>query len=282
MHTLAPTTPPPLRILESDLAALTLDRGQHWGPHDGHCLMEVVSMFAGEPFTDSPACVDPVLANFGTTWNDCLDHGERQALKQYIPQLLGTAKGEELSQRRGWMAADWLVRMNAPAWLELSPALAEHAAKLRALAEITGLQQLASAMPAIDQAQRAAAEAKSAAGGAWNVVDFAVDQLSGDASDVVRDAAEFIAVRPCWISAWQATHDTALDAAWSAASNAARDAHRKAGAKAARAGKQAARDAASAAALQAAYAALDPTQVVLRASLHELYARMIAAQPLEA
>ena len=47
-----------------DLDALTLSSGSHESPSEGHCLLEVVSMFAGEPFSDRPRCVCPVLAAF--------------------------------------------------------------------------------------------------------------------------------------------------------------------------------------------------------------------------
>jgi hypothetical protein len=285
MHTPAPTTPPPRRILESDLADLHLDIGAHQNPQSGHCLMEVVSMFAGEPFSDSPACVDRVLAAFGRTWNDGLPQDERQALKQYIPQLVGTAQGEELSQRRGWMAADWLVRTCTPAWLELSPALAEHAAKLRALAPITGEQELASARPALDQAQQAAAAARDAAWAAARDAAFAA----------ARDAAFAAAWAAAWDAAWAAARDAAWaaarDAAWAAARDAARDAAWDAARDAAwaaawaaarDAARDTARDTAWDAAWDAAAARLESTRAALQASAHELYARMIAAQPLEA
>ncbi len=135
---------------------ITLALGGHNSPAEGHCLLEVVSMFAGEDFDDNPACVDPVLARFGRGWNDSLPQDERQALKRYIPMLPGTNRGQALSDQRMWMCVDWLVRTYVPTWLELVPGLAEHAAPLRALAPITGERELALASPAIDKARRAA------------------------------------------------------------------------------------------------------------------------------
>lgn len=49
-------------LTEEEIATLKLDSGNHSSPEHGHCLLEVVSMFAGEDFGDSPRCVDPVLA----------------------------------------------------------------------------------------------------------------------------------------------------------------------------------------------------------------------------
>ena len=56
--------------MDMDISTVTLNHGQHDDPADGHCLLEVVSMVAGEPFGDRPKCVCPVLAAFGRSWND--------------------------------------------------------------------------------------------------------------------------------------------------------------------------------------------------------------------
>ena len=156
-------------LKEDQIAELVLSNGSHSSPEQGHCLLEVVSMFAGEPFSDHPACVDPVLAEFGRAWNDGMrSDQEREQLKPYIVLLPGTAQGDELSQRRAFMAIDWSIRTSTPAWLDLAPALAEHAAALRALAPITGQQQLADATPTLERAGQAAAAARAAArAAAW-------------------------------------------------------------------------------------------------------------------
>ena len=52
-----------------NLDSVVLAHGSHSSAEEGHCLLEVVSMFAGERFSDNPACVDPVLAAFGRSWN---------------------------------------------------------------------------------------------------------------------------------------------------------------------------------------------------------------------
>ena len=51
------------RTVDFDL--LTLKAGQHSTFDDGACLLEAVSYIAGEPFSDHPKCVCPVLATFG-------------------------------------------------------------------------------------------------------------------------------------------------------------------------------------------------------------------------
>jgi hypothetical protein len=71
--------------------ALTLDRGTHDTAEEGACLLELVSLLAGEEFSDAPRCVSPVLANAGRAWNDSLGDEERQRLLGYADRLLGTA-----------------------------------------------------------------------------------------------------------------------------------------------------------------------------------------------
>src|SRR6202047_1980950 len=60
--------------------ALTLDRGTHDSAEEGACLLELVSLLAGEEFSDAPRCVSPVLANAGRAWNDSLGDEERERL----------------------------------------------------------------------------------------------------------------------------------------------------------------------------------------------------------
>jgi len=41
---------------------IKLSKGRHRGPEDGACAMELASMLAGEPFSDHPDSVCPVIA----------------------------------------------------------------------------------------------------------------------------------------------------------------------------------------------------------------------------
>jgi hypothetical protein len=227
---------------EERIAQLILSSGAHSDPSEGHCLLEVVSMFAGETFSDHPVCVDYVLVEFGRSWNDGMrSDAEREQLKRYIPLLPGTAKGEALSQQRAFMAVDWTIRVNTPAWLDLSPALAEHAAALRALAPILGEQQLADALPTLERAKAASAAAKDAA---W--------AAAGN-------------------SAWDAARAAARAAAWGAAGNSAWAAARDAAQKGLSYGAQVN------AARSVMDAALQPTVEKLQISAHDLYLSMIKA-----
>lgn len=178
--------------MKIDLENIVLSSGAHDSQESGHCLLEVVSMFAGEDFGDSPACVDPVLAGFGRSWNDGMRSDEERAqLKQYITRLPGTANGKELSLKRSWMAFDWLVRVHAAAWLALTPSLKVHADILVSLPAITCKAELDIALPKINEARDAARVAAGAA-----------------ARDAAWDAAR--------VAAWVAAGDAARDAAWDA------------------------------------------------------------------
>ena len=232
-------TPEP-RLTPAQIAELTLSSGAHDSPEKGHCLLEVVSLFAGEEFGDHPECVDPALAEFGRVWNDGLrSDDEREQLKRYIPLLPGTNKGDALSRQRSWMAGDWLIRTCLPAWLDLSPKLAEHAAALRALAPVTDQQGLDLARSALDHAARD--------------------------SDAARDAARD--------AAWAAARDAARDAAWAAARAAARDAAWAAARAASERGEPEYTVASA-----AATAVLKPVCDAMQASAHDLYIAMINAE----
>ena len=65
--------------------------GTHASPQDGRCAMEWVSHLAGEPHSDEPRCVSPVLRAFCITFNDSLEDEPRQGLRPYLARTIGTA-----------------------------------------------------------------------------------------------------------------------------------------------------------------------------------------------
>ena len=107
-------------VREVDLDTIKLKAGSH-APDGEYCVMELVSFVAGEPWSDSPQCVSPVLGAFARAWNDGMrTDDERDSLKPYINRLIGTAGDAEADERRAWLATDWLVRVCTPAWLRLA------------------------------------------------------------------------------------------------------------------------------------------------------------------
>ncbi len=248
----------------------TLAYGTHATPDEGRCAMEWVSYLAGEPHSDEPACVSPVLRAFCMTLNDTLDHGPRQRLRPYLARTIGTA-GDGLDDARSWMAMDWLIRTYAPAWLDAS-ALSESARRLEALRPITDSVALLPALEALVVARRDARGAWAAARAGARTATWAPWSAGRAAA---REAAWASAGAAAWAAARVAVGDIAGDRARAivreiagdAAATVARDA-RTAG------GRAAARD--------AARAALAPTLATLRKSAFALLHQMLPTVPLGA
>ena len=189
-----------------DLDAITLAAGAHGRRTDGVCVMEAVAWWAGEDHSDRPECVSPVIGAFLRTWNDALPDGDRQQLRRWVPEVVGTNAGPAVDVELSWMALDWLVRVHTPAWLRLA-GLIEQAALLTDMAEITPTT-CPSILPTLTAVCNDAAAAGTAAGDAARAAAWAA----------ARDAAGAAAGTAAWAAAW--------DAAWDAARDAARDAQR--------------------------------------------------------
>jgi hypothetical protein len=226
----------------------TLARGKH-DEGEAMCAMEAVAWLAGEPWSDAPQCASPVIAQFMRSWNDALpDVGRTRLLVPLLPDVIGTRTTYADDETRAWMATDWLVRVNTPAWLDLTPSLEAHAAALRALPPIMSSAVARNSQSVITAARDAArAAARAAAGDAARDAagDVAWDAARDAASAAARDAAGAVA----WDAAWVAARAVARAAAWAAA-----------------------RDAAGAAAGDA----LAPTVTTLQASAQDLVRRMCA------
>lgn len=183
-------------MTDIDLDSIHLAKGLHRRPKDGMCLMEAVAFFAGEPHSDRPQCVCPVLAAFGRAWNDALpDEDRNRLLRSFIPRLIGTRSTVEAQERRAFMATDWLVRVAAPAWLRAAE-LDDAAAELEGLAPLTSVEASRDAMPTIEQVRQVAVDT---------------------AKTVSMAAAKIATVNAAWTAAKTAGGTTAVNAAWTAA-----------------------------------------------------------------
>ncbi len=136
----------------------TLAYGTHANPNDGRCAMEWVSHLAGEPHSDQPRCVSPVLRALCIALNDGLDDGPRQRLRPYLARTIGTSD-DDLDPARSWLAMDWLIRLYAPTWL-LAAGLFTSAEALRLLAPILDETSLHATLPALERARRDAHSAR--------------------------------------------------------------------------------------------------------------------------
>lgn len=68
----------------------TLSAGSHDADHGEACVMEYVSLLAGEEWSDRPECTHPMLAHEARTTNDLLRDSDRTRLVPLIGRLFGT------------------------------------------------------------------------------------------------------------------------------------------------------------------------------------------------
>ncbi|HXD63381.1 MAG TPA: hypothetical protein VNV17_02130 [Solirubrobacteraceae bacterium] len=242
--------------------------GTHASAHDGRCAMEWVSYLAGEPHSDQPICVSPVLRAMCIALNDGLEQQPRQRLRPYLTRTIGTSQ-DGLDTQRGWMAMDWLARVYTPAWLRLA-GLTHAAERLEADAVIHGPDDLAAALDLLEVARRETRAARAHAFGSPLPTGWAAALAAGVAG---REAAWACAGAAAWAAARIGIGDIAGDRARAAARAAAGDA-------AAIAVRHSRASACHAGARAAAHAALEPTLERLAASALTLLDRMLPTEVL--
>jgi len=86
---------------------IKLSKGKHASPEDGACVMELASMLAGEPFSDHPASVCPVIASFLRSYNDSIDEDRRQSLYECASRVVGSRAGHRIQEARVERLAEW-------------------------------------------------------------------------------------------------------------------------------------------------------------------------------
>jgi hypothetical protein len=172
--------------LPPDLDRIYLTSGAHTHRDDGVCLLEAVAWFAGEPHSDSPVCVSPVLTEFGHELNDALPDGKRQRLTPLIPRLVGTA-GDGRDEQRGYAALDWFIRVYTPVWSDLA-GLTGEAQALRDLRRIADSSTAQAAEPVLRET-RGKADAIQAAWGAWGAATQATRAAARAARAIAGNAA---------------------------------------------------------------------------------------------
>ena len=69
----------------------TLSAGSHDSDHGEACVMEYVSLLAGEEWSDRPECTHPLLAHEARTVNDLMRDSDRGRLVPLIGRLFGTS-----------------------------------------------------------------------------------------------------------------------------------------------------------------------------------------------
>ncbi len=184
----------------------TLKSGKHNNPDDGLCAMEWVAYLGGEEHSDSPVCVDPPLRKFAIGLNDRLPNDLRQELRPYLARMIGTA-GDGRTKERGFMLADWAVRVTAAEALGAAGRTKE-AATLRDLPEITDRK---SADNAKDVARLIASAPSYAA--------YAASAFAAASADANAAAAAYAAAYAADAAAY-AYADAAASAAYAASASA--------------------------------------------------------------
>lgn len=95
---------------------IKLSKGKHASPEDGACVMELSSMLAGEPFSDHPASVCPVIGSFLRAYNDSIDDERRQDLYAYAARVVGSRASVIIQRGRADRLADWALEMQQRHW----------------------------------------------------------------------------------------------------------------------------------------------------------------------
>ena len=178
----------------------TLRSGSHPEPKrvtskTGMCILEAVAYVAGETWGDHPECACPVIGAFLRNWNDNLpdDAARTRLLAPLVPRLVGSRATPAIELMRSYLALDWLVRVQTPAWLELA-GLKEHADLCRQLGELHDEASCKLATETVRGAQRSAAAARDAAwdaarAAAWaaagKILAPTVEQLQASALELI-------------------------------------------------------------------------------------------------
>jgi len=100
---------------------IKLSNGKHGSPDQGACVMELASMLAGEPFSDHPASVCPVIGSFLRAYNDSIDDDRRQDLYPYAARVVGTRAGIVVQRDRAARLTAWALAMQRRGWTRFLP-----------------------------------------------------------------------------------------------------------------------------------------------------------------
>jgi hypothetical protein len=83
--------------------------------------MELASMLAGEPFTDHPKSVCPVIGSFLRAYNDSVDDRRRQDLYAYASKVVGSSANAEVEAARARRVAEWTAGIETRWWRRVLP-----------------------------------------------------------------------------------------------------------------------------------------------------------------
>lgn len=87
---------------------IKLAKGKHRSPDEGACVMELASMLAGEPFSDHPQSVCPVIGSLLRAYNDSIGDVHRQDLYAYAAKVVGSRASHEVQRARLGRMETWI------------------------------------------------------------------------------------------------------------------------------------------------------------------------------
>ena len=83
--------------------------------------MELASMLAGEPFSDHPSSVCPVIGSFLRAYNDSIGDERRQDLYAFAADVVGTRSSLEVQRGRAERLTEWAIEMQQRRWTRILP-----------------------------------------------------------------------------------------------------------------------------------------------------------------
>jgi len=90
---------------------IKLSRGKHSSAEAGVCVIELASMLAGEPFSDHPESVCPVIAALLRAYNDAIDDRRRQDLYVYAAKVVGSRGSSATERSRARQLTTWAAEL---------------------------------------------------------------------------------------------------------------------------------------------------------------------------
>ena len=97
---------------------IKLSKGKHSSPEGGACVMELASMLAGEPFSDHPQSVSPVIGSFLRAYNDAIEDDRRQDLYACASKVVGSRGSTDVERARGDRVLEWTAEIRTRRWTE--------------------------------------------------------------------------------------------------------------------------------------------------------------------
>lgn len=173
-------------------------------------FLELVSWVAHEPHNDAPTSVSPVLATYARWFASALGRDRRQDLKSRARLMVGTGSASRsgtavlltpADTERVWLTTDWMVRVQAAAWLRLA-GLVEAAGRLEAIGPTSNHLDLVRAVDVL--------------GSAITIASRRIELTASIAGSERPDDAELVEQ-----AAWEAWETASETGGWVAASEAA-------------------------------------------------------------